>query len=120
LGEKKRYDEASSLLEEAVVNFTRSGSLSAAGMAWSLHAGHLIAQDRLDAAEPILRQADKALRETNYVERIAENEERYAHYWKKRKDPTKAREAAEKAALTFDQLGAVDRAKALRAYFAGD
>lgn len=120
LGEMKRFDEADKLLDESVANFTRTGSLAATGMAWSLKAWHLIERDRLDAAEPILRQADKMLRDTDFLPRLAENELRYAYYWKKRNDPIKARESAESAAAMFEKMGAADQAKSIRAAFPGE
>jgi tetratricopeptide (TPR) repeat protein len=120
LGEMKRFDEAETLLDEAVVNFSRVGSLGGAGMASSLKAWHLIEQDRLDAAETVLKQADKILRSANFVASLAENEMRYAYYWRKRNDPAKSREFGESAAILFEKMGAVDQARSLREAFSGN
>ena len=117
LGTSHRFDDASDHLENAVSGFTRMGELSGVGMTLSLQAWHLIQQGRLDAAEPLLHMAAKELTETKYVERLAENDERYAHYWQQRKEPGKAHECAERAAVTFSKMGQVQRAKAVRAAF---
>ncbi len=117
LGTDKRYDEASSQIDSAIINFIRSDSLSGVGMALSLNAWHLIQQDRLDAAEPLLQKAAKALFETKNVGRLAENDERCAHYWMKRHDLLKAHDSAERAASIFEKMGATKRASDLRALF---
>jgi tetratricopeptide (TPR) repeat protein len=113
----KRYEEAEPFLDGAEDLFRRAGASSGLGMSQSLRAWQLIEQDLLEEAKPYLDEADALLKQAPNLGRLAENDERYAHYWKKMKEPKKASHAAERAATTFHQIGDTQRALELRTLF---